>query len=212
MPAICFRRTLAIASLVACAGGCSPTPILLAPGFEAHQTSRFGKLSPKVAPCRVQIASVEDKRSNSETMGELSYRPIHASDVVGWVRSGFQSLERDPRLALVQPGSPGAPELTLHVELDKAYVNSAAGMSKAADVVVRVRYGRNEEPETEQWYRGEYTGVNWAASTGETEAALNSAFEQLLKDVDNDIVSRCAAKTTSTASTALPASQSRSSP
>ena len=151
--------------------------------FASHRTNPA-----EAEACRVRITDIRDERSAGDAMGEVGGRQIHA-DAVGWIRSGFKTLDRDPRIKLVD-GPPA--DLDMSVEVLKAYASSLLD-SKSANVVVRIRF-QKAGVDSEQVYRGTDHGLDWAAGSGEAEASLNSALESMLNIVMGDIDARCAAK------------------
>jgi len=169
--------------------GCeSPSPMNVSPQFAAERSNR--NVTPLKDACRVRIAAVNDARTATDSMGQLAGRPIRAQDSLQWVGSAFDWLSRDRRLKLVSEGDPA--DLVLTVDLLKAYVRSGAGMGKAANVVVRVRYTPRNGAEDVQLYRGIDTGVNWATAEDETKGVLNRALNQVLNQVNDDTAERCA--------------------
>lgn len=121
-------------------------------------------------------------------MGVTAGRLVRSADAVAWVRSGFESLSRDRRLQFVGT----APEdIALNVDVLKAYAMSVTGETRAATVVVRVRYGGVTVASGEQVYRGTENGLNWSSGEGETQSSFDAALAQLLEAVDRDIVARC---------------------
>ncbi len=122
-------------------------------------------------------------------MGEIAGRPIRSSETLQWVRSAFDTLDRNKHVRFV--GADEQADLVLTVDLLKAYVRSVAGMGKSGNVVVRVHYAPQGGSEDVQLYRGLDTGVDWNASEGETEGVLNRALSQIVIDVGEGIMSDC---------------------
>ncbi|HEY1962423.1 MAG TPA: hypothetical protein VGG69_08395 [Rhizomicrobium sp.] len=147
---------------------------------------RDARAAQSPAPCRVRLAALEDDRVDSQYMGEIGGRPVRA-DTMAWLRSGLALLGRNPRLQLVQTGPA---DVVISVRLLKAYVLSIT-TQKSANVAVKVRYAGGATPPDEQVYRGNDVAVNWVSGSGEAQAALNSALNDVLYEIERDLLSRC---------------------
>jgi len=132
--------------------------------------------------CHVHLANVQDARPDTQSMGTMGLRAVRASDTVGWVRSGVQSLSQDSRITFVD--DPAA--LMLKVDLVQAYINSK-GTEKSATVVLRAIYSDSDKP----IFRGNDDSLNWNNTDSETQAGLDAALAHALEALDRDIASRC---------------------
>lgn len=179
---------MAGAGLLALAA-CSKEPIDLpsnfTPSYGASWAHSHGKSQ---TPCRIRIAQVSDKRTVKESMGNLGVRQVRSPDPAAWLKSGLETLGRDPGLQIVDEQS----DLDLDVELLKSYMLTIT-TDKSANVVVRVRYSRNGAALGEQVIRGTRTGWNWSNGSGEAEGAFDDALGDLLNMLDQDVESRCTA-------------------
>ncbi|HEX4302352.1 MAG TPA: hypothetical protein VHZ78_06135 [Rhizomicrobium sp.] len=138
--------------------------------------------------CRVALSGLHDQRVDPNAMGDIGGRMVHAADAPGWVRSGLQSLSRDPRIAVVD----GAADLTLDVDIVKAYSLSIT-MEKSITVVLRVRFAHGGSAPDEQVFRGVDTATNWVSGADETQIGFDDALRQIIEALDAQIVARCAA-------------------
>jgi hypothetical protein len=132
--------------------------------------------------CRIHLTSVSDVRSDTQAMGTMGLRAVRISDSAGWIRSGIQSLSRDPRLQFVDD----QPAFSFNIELVKAYAQSR-GTERTSTVVLRADYSADDK----QVYRGADTSLNWNNTDSETQSGLDSALAQVLEALDRDIVARC---------------------
>jgi len=169
----------------------STKPVNLSEHFTPPRAAIGTAHVPAGGACVVTLAHIRDLRSDTQSMGYIGARPVRAADTAAWLRSGFQSLNRDPRIKIAD-GTSGASGLVLNVEMLKAYMISIT-TDKSATLVLRVRYTAGNAPVQEQIYRGTNTSSNWDAGDGETQTAFDAALEQALLSIDADIVARCAA-------------------
>lgn len=186
------RHTIAAAALTIAAAAlaaCSTQPIGLSSQFDPPSRASYasGKAAAPAEACRIRIAQFVDMRPDSQSMGAIGVRTVHA-DTGAWVRSGIESLARDPRIQFV--GATSEADLSIDVELLKAYVMSMT-VDKSSNVALRIRYARKGAAQGDALYRGTDTDVNWANGDGETQQSLNRALANLLEDVDQDILARC---------------------
>ncbi len=142
--------------------------------------------------CHIRLAGIQDLRTDPQVMGDIGGRMIHATDTVGWVRSGLEGLKQDPRIRLDDQASTDASDLVLDVDLVKAYVLSIT-TEKTANVVLRVRYSRAGASAGEKVYRGVDLGANWVSGADETQSTFDRALTQLLEELDTDVIAHCAA-------------------
>jgi hypothetical protein len=188
-----LAAALLLLGLTACA-----TPVRLASSYAPRDAS-FADADHRIAapraPCRVLLAGVQDLRDDRQAAGVIGGRFVHADDALSWFRSGLKSISNDPRLDLGAQTPAGAADLVISADLLKLYmlpINEA----KSATVVVKVHYG-DPAGSDDQVYRGTYTSLNWADAQSETQGAFDNALRKVLSAVDRDLLSRCAARTTS---------------
>jgi len=181
---------VAVLWLAACA---NQAPVALSSQFSPPQSQEWLESSStgnSKSACRVRIAEVHDLRSDPRSMGLSGGRLVHSADTTAWIRSGFLSLGADRRLQMTEDAAPG--DLTIDVDVLKAYAMNVTGETRAASVVLRVRYSRDGTPAGEQIYRGTQNGLNWSSGEGETQSSFDAALADLLKTVDSELVARCA--------------------
>jgi hypothetical protein len=186
----------ALAAGIACLtlAACADQPVQLSHSYSPMDS--LGETSHPLpagrAPCRVRLANVQDLRDDPQAAGTFSERFVHAEDAPAWLRSGLLSISRDSRLQLSdQTGA--AADLEIRVDLLKLYMLTI-NEAKSANVVVRVHYaGQNAERDNDKVYRGAFTSVNWTGAAGEARGALDTALSKVLEDVDQDLLTRCAA-------------------
>ena len=186
------RTALSMVAMLSVAACANRPPVALSSQFSppSRQTWRPAPGNEKGArPCRVRVTEIRDLRSDPEAMGVTAGRLIRSADTKAWVRSGFLSLGRDPRLQMVEGDAPH--DLAIDVDILKAYAMSVTGETRAANVVLRAHYSRKDAPSGEQVYRGTENGVNWSSGEGETQSSFDDALADLLKTVDSDLVARC---------------------
>jgi len=143
-------------------------------------------------PCRVHLVDIHDLRLDPQALGSVGSRPVRATDAVAWLRSGFQSLNRSPYIRFVEGEEAGASDLSLRIELINAYVMSITHITRAASVVLRVRYDRPGSPSDDQVYRGTHDALNWV-SGDEARSSFSAALAEILGAVDRDVRARCSA-------------------
>jgi hypothetical protein len=177
---------IALAMLTACADS---TPIELSAQFTPQ--NRLSWSSPATTVCRIHFSEIRDARADPRSMGAIETRLVLAADAAGWLRSGLQSLSRDPRVKFVDDKARGEPDLDLSVELVKAYA-IAISSDKSISVVIHVRYGRGGSTLGENSYRGVYTGTIWGPGPSEIQSAFDDALGQIVQALDRDILARCA--------------------
>jgi hypothetical protein len=179
------------AVLLALTAGCAPIALSAQyspPAYESIPSGTAGGVR-SVGTCRVGLGEVRDLRSDTQAMGQLHGVTVTASDTAGWLRSAFQSLNRDKRLQFDDKSA----DLVVSAELLKAYVTAPTSNTRSANVVVRVRYNRPGTTPEEKIYRGTDSGLNWSNGRDETQASLDESLGDILKDVDRDILTRCSA-------------------
>jgi hypothetical protein len=140
------------------------------------------------ATCRVALGEVKDIRTDP-VMGTIGTHVIRVGDPAQWTRDGFKALSDNRSLEIVP--ADGRPDVTLNVELVKAYVEFMA-TAKSATVVLRVRYaGRDAAPRV---YRGVHTGTHWANDVSEMQGALALALGEAVKQVSAEAPEVCAGR------------------
>jgi hypothetical protein len=187
MGGFAIRRSAVLAVVLALGGCADRPPIAMISQFSPPVDLRDDPR--ETGTCRVHIGEVKDSRSDPASMGQLGVRAVHAGDEAAWLRSGLLSLGRDKHIAMTDDA--GASDLVVDAELLKAYIMSMTNTSKAATVVVRVRFSKAGSVADTAVYRGADTSTNWAAGTGETQSAFDDALAQMLADLRRDIVARC---------------------
>jgi hypothetical protein len=179
-------------------------PVLLSSSFAPFGGTTW-EHTPRGNPppvCRVGLGEFVDSRTDKETMGHIAGRFVRLDDAVGWVRSGFATLSKDKRIAVVDADDVGD-GMMLHVTLLKSYMGAQA-TAKTANVVVRVRYEQGGAQVSEKMLRGDYTDVNWGSGDGEARDSLNAALQEVIAATHKDVVALCVNK--KAAVTAPPAS------
>jgi hypothetical protein len=136
--------------------------------------------------CRLAVGEVKDIRADA-SMGAMGRHVVGMADPAAWMRDGFKALKENRLLDLV--AADDRPDVTLNVELVKAYVEPLA-TAKAATVVLRVTYaGRSAAgPKV---YRGVHNATNWANTEGEMEGALTLALGEAVNQVRADATEAC---------------------
>jgi hypothetical protein len=157
----------------------------------ARRRTRNAAPVPPASVCRLHVGPLQDRRTDSQSLGEIGGRPVRAVDVMGWVRSGLLSLDRDGAITLVEPAGKG--DLDISADLLKSYVMSMP-TSKVADIVLAVHFARDGEKTEDRIYRGSDQSMNWATGEGETQRALNRALADALTQIRADVLARCAAR------------------
>ncbi|MDB5471170.1 MAG: hypothetical protein JWR84_2730 [Caulobacter sp.] len=170
--------------------------VLAAPAPPLDMTAAMGPPAPtpprpgKVPACRLFIAGVEDKRSDTATMGYMGMGMVLSSDAPGWVRSGLITLQGDARWTFAATAEDA--DLVLNVEILKSYI-FAVSTSKAASVVLRIRYSQAGAPLGENLYRGGKEAINWAGGKGESQGLLNQALMETVALTKADLAKGCSA-------------------
>ena len=179
---------LAVASPAATALAAPPVPfdINASVGPPAPTPPRPGK----VPPCRLYIAGIEDRRADPTSMGYMESRMVLSSDAPGWVRTGLITLQGDARWAFADKAENA--DLVLNVEIVKSYI-FAVSTSKAASVVLRVRYSYAGGELGQNIYRGGKEAVNWAGTKSETSGLLNQALLEAVTLMQGDLAKGCSA-------------------
>jgi hypothetical protein len=192
------RSVLAIALMASGLAACVSQPVQLASAY-APQDTTFSAANRGTAdgnaPCRILLAGVQDLRDDPEAAGLIGYRFVHANDAIPWLRSGLLSMARDPRLSLSDQIPASVAQLVIRVDLLKIYM-LPINQAKSANVVIRIHYADPNAAPDDQIYRGISTSLNWADASSETQGAFDTALTKLLQDVDHDLLTHCAAKTT----------------
>jgi hypothetical protein len=189
-----IRSIAATGAVCLTLGACADQPVQLSQSYSPMDS--LGQTSHPLpagrAPCRVRLANVQDLRDDPQAAGTFSERFVHAEDAPAWLRSGLLSISRDSRLQLSdQTGA--AADLEIKVDLLKLYMLTI-NEAKSANVVVRVHFaGQGVGSGDDKVYRGAFTSVNWTGAAGEARGALDTALSKVLEDVDQDLLTRCAA-------------------
>jgi hypothetical protein len=136
------------------------------------------------AGCGLQLASVRDLRADPPSLGNIGPREVRADDFAAWVRGGLDGGLRKPAAA--------AAPVSIDAEILKAYVHWLA-ISKSADIVLRVRFSRDNQVVGEKVYRGANTAMNWASGDDEIRWALAEALAALVVQVNADAPGYCPA-------------------
>lgn len=172
------------------------TAALAAPPVPLDMTAAVGPPAPtpprpgKVPPCRLFIAGIEDKRSDTSNMGSLGNTMVLSTDAPGWVRSGLVTLQGDARWTIADKAENA--DLILNVEILKSYFIFVS-TSKNSSVVLRVRYSHAGGDLGQAIYRGNKTAMNWAGTKSETAGLLNGALLDTVAQMDGDLAKGCAA-------------------
>jgi hypothetical protein len=145
----------------------------------------------KSATCRVRLADIRDLRVDQQTMGRAGARQVIATDPVGWLRSGLETLGRDRQIQIADGPDGGDADLSIGVDLLNAYIMNITSETTATNVVVRVHFSRKDLPTQDKVYRGTSNGLNWTGGSSETQAAFDDALSDLLKGLDSDIRKSC---------------------
>lgn len=175
----------AVLPLAACA---TPEPAKLSTEFVRPEPARWAKPAAAGPACKVKLGQIRDLRSDPTALGYIAGREVQAEDTPAWVGSGLQSLAQDARITLVGETEP--PDVVVEADLLKAYILSQT-QTKAANVVLRVRYRQGEAAPAEQTYRGATNGLNWASGQGEANAALNKALGEAVDAIHADLIGMC---------------------
>jgi hypothetical protein len=192
MPSL--RKTAFGAALGLVAGACaSSEPVVVASKFAPPEAPKWTYTAKRgeaaVAPCRVAVGEVRDTRLDPTTWGNIGARMVKAENTNDWLRSGFQSLSADTRLAMVDPGAADA-HISISAELIKGYIQSLQ-VYKAAHLSVRVVFSQGGVPVGEKIFQGEDGGTNWNSGDNEAYEALNRALGQVVNALDKDLLVRC---------------------
>ncbi len=136
--------------------------------------------------CRLTVAEVKDIRADP-SMGGIGAHAASVPDPAAWVRDELKALSSNSALEIVSADA--HPDLTMNVELVKAYVQSIT-TTKSATVVLRVTFsGRSTESKV---YRGVHNAANWASTTGEMQGALKLALDSAVQQVSTEAPVVCA--------------------
>jgi hypothetical protein len=137
--------------------------------------------------CRLALGEVKDIRPDA-SMGAMGTQVVQVADPAAWTRDGLGALSLNHALEIVPADA--HPDLTLKVELVKAYVQ-AMNTAKSATVVLRVGFvGRDAAPKI---YRGVHTATNWINGAGEMQGALKFALDDAVRQLSADAPGLCAA-------------------
>ena len=123
-------------------------------------------------------------------MGEAGFRSVRMDDSDAWVLGALAALDDGDRVGLVD--DPARADVSIKVELVKAYIYDPTGSAKAAQVVLRVSYAGPRAPAGgPQIYRGGLGQILWANDDGETKGAIDSALGRAVKALRGDILAAC---------------------
>ncbi len=190
-----MQLSLVAGGLACLATACAnDDPVLLSSSFVPFGVTSWSH-TPRGNPpavCRIGLGEFVDSRTDKATMGHIAGRFVRLDDAVGWMRSGFVTLDKDKRIAVVDAADVGDGML-LHVTLLKSYMGAQA-TAKTANVVVRVRYEQGGAQVGEKMLRGDYTDVNWGSGDGEARDSLNAALEEVIEATHKDVVALCVNK------------------
>ena len=144
---------------------------------------------PPLIRCMVYLESVQDQRTDKNSMGNIGGRPVDADDMVQWLDSGLDTLSASG--FRIDKATSVDDQVVVDVTLLKAYMISM-GLSKSANMVVRITYKRPDGSMlATQVYRGVDTSVDWVAGEGEMNSAFQRATKQMLDQVDTDLGGYC---------------------
>lgn len=185
------RKLCSAVLLVAFAAGCaSREPVVMGSQFAPPGSIRWLDREAKGEPaCRVNLATIHDVRGDKQSMGTLGNRPVRISDSTVWLRSGFETMRRDSRILLVEPGDADL-HLALSIELLQAHIASV-NMAKTANVAVRVKFAPGAGDASEKLFRGETADVNWASGDGEALDVMNAALSEVVFATHAEVIAQC---------------------
>jgi len=170
--------------------GCAVTPIRLP--SEWHFTDPAQVPPRPSASCLLQFSPMEDLRPTKDSLGSVGGRFVYVDDIAAWLKSGFRLLEKSGHSCEFETKEAQSPPhaLRMSTALNVANVRSSSS-SRAATVVLTIRYFRGDRLLGQRTYRGSSTGVNWFGSQSEITDQFAEAFSQLLKAVSHDIAAYC---------------------
>jgi hypothetical protein len=138
-----FRLT-PIAAAALALGACQG-PVTMSADYAADEPRAGGKPA-ALSGCRLRVGQIVDSRPDPTTVGLVAGRVVHGpADPQAWIRNALSSLRQSGiELSFPVDDAPSLPSgLTASVTLVTAWVSSAA-TSKIANVVLDVRYARDE--------------------------------------------------------------------
>ena len=142
--------------------------------------------------CSIYIERIEDSRKSKSSFGSSPYFRKFAESVPDWTWDGFHYLSSENYRAHFEDeyGTQIDPQITMHVQIHKAYVLYQPG-AKSANLAISVHYTTKDNLTETKLYRGRYTAINWSNSASEIEGAMNEALSDVLTKIDKDISQYC---------------------
>jgi len=129
----------------------------------------------------IKIHKVIDNREHQDNIGIFSGSEIIINDLSKWINNYFAVLENSPTST-----APNEHKILLDIYIKKVYLQNIS-TSKAATIVLKINYLKNNNIALSKTYRKQLTEVNWSAKDSEIVTLLNSVFRNLMEDIISDL-------------------------
>jgi hypothetical protein len=189
------RPRLLCGALIACLWltGCATTRLELSPTPATPSPRRLAQIAATRVNTVVQLNPVVDQRPSADTLGDVAGRAFNVGQVNPWIDQALHDLVA-ARFTLRTANDPSTPAHTITPRLLKLYVDNV-NITKTAVVVLQLDFTAADGTRTEEIYRGQYAGMNWASTEGEVSASLRSALDLCLKKITPTLLTHCLAPT-----------------
>jgi len=174
----------------ACAllAGCATSPVVVRADLAAPRSEPSRQTH--TLTCRVHLGALSDSRTDPSILGTIGPRPVVSpGQGAGWIASRLASgLEARGISITFAPAAPPDGSLTLaEGRLVTAWVASLS-TSMNGTVVFGVRARADE---SEKFYRGNDTAMNWAGGQGEINRLVDRSFDEMLEKLGADLRAMC---------------------
>ena len=138
--------------------------------------------------CRVVVATVDDERTNKDSLGAVDDRPLHADGIREWVADRLATLARaeDSRVA---------PDVATQIGIQQVFASRPTRTQLEAVVALTARFSAADGRTSQRSYRGVATRLNVMSRGTEFATALNDALDTAVAQIGEDALRLCPTRT-----------------
>lgn len=182
---VSFVRGAGLAALLMLAG-CMAQPIQL--NF-SEQTASVGakRIAPETTGVIVfHLCPLVDLRPNSDDFGQMGGRLVTSDDFHAWLQGRLSQLSG---AGFLVNSTESAGEVRITPRLKQAYIHGLS-VTKTATVILEIVVESPGRAPVSKLFRGSVTRANWASGEGELIRAFQTALDQCMVGVVDELNSQ----------------------